>query len=222
MLLTRFVRQERAQDTVGVAIAGDFADLGFDDRKGLRGLQERPYEERCQSGRDRDTLVVVTADHGEALWEHGEVTHGLFTYDSTLRVPLFVRFPDGRHAGTEIPQPVALVDLAPSILTWLGVAPPEGLDGRLLPVESEASDTDERWIYFENRGPAHLFGWSPLRGVVSAGLKFVRAPRPELYDLREDPHEMKNLYEDPTYEKTKSELKTKLISLQAKYKIPQE
>jgi arylsulfatase A-like enzyme len=153
-----------------------------------------------ETGDARRTLVVVTADHGEGLWEHGESTHALFAYDSTLRVPLIVRFPDGRGAGRVVSQRAALVDLLPSVLDWLGQDAPSGLDGRALRLADPsgvAGEPEARAIYFENEGPAHLFGWSRLRGIVAGRDKLIAAPRPELYDLEDDPRETRNLW-DPS------------------------
>jgi arylsulfatase A-like enzyme len=153
-----------------------------------------------ETGKARRTLVVVTADHGEGLWEHGESTHALFAYDSTLRVPLIVRFPDGRGAGSVVSERAALVDLLPSVLGWLGQDAPSGLDGRALRLENAppvATEPETRAIYFENEGPAHLFGWSRLRGVVAGRDKLIVAPRPELYDIEDDPRETRNLW-DPS------------------------
>lgn len=146
-----------------------------------------------KSGAAAHTLVVATADHGEGLWEHGELSHGLFVYESTLRVPLIVRFPDRRAAGTHVAQPVSLVDVAPSLVTWLGLPAPGGLDGRVLPL-SDAPAAEDRPLYFENEGPEQIFGWSRLWGIASGDWKLVRAPRPELFDLRGDPYEMRDLF----------------------------
>jgi len=157
------------------------------------------------------TLVVVAGDHGEALWEHGEISHGLFVYEATLRVPLLVRFPDGRHAGTVVREPVALVDVLPSVLGWLGLPAPTGLDGQPLPLaeleppEAGAAQSGEpgpgaaaqagpRPFYFENLAPAEDFGWSALFGIVQGDLKWIEAPRPELYDVAADPHEARDLH----------------------------
>jgi arylsulfatase A-like enzyme len=165
------------------------AEIGFADSQLARLLGAL-----ATAGRDRRTLVAVTADHGEALLEHGEATHGLFVYEATLRVPLLVRFPDRRRAGTVVSAPVSLADLMPSLLAWLGREVPADLDGRVLPLEDGAVAT-ERAIYFESYGPAHLFGWSPLWGVAVDGIKYVHAPRPELYDLGRDPYESTDLYD---------------------------
>jgi len=158
------------------------------------GQLARLFGALVESGQDQKTLVIVTGDHGEALWDHGEATHGLFAYEGTLRVPLLVRFPDRRAGASSVAQPVSVVDLMPSILGWLGHTPPEGLDGRPLPMpDAEAEQTEFRSIIFENNSPAQLYGWSPQWGMVVGNQKFIRAPRPELYDLVADPNEQHNL-----------------------------
>ena len=144
----------------------------------------------------RPALVVLTADHGEGRGEHGEPTHGLFLYDATMRVPLIVRFPDHRHAGQVVQSPVALVDILPSILTWLGLDPPANLDGVPLAVtEPPQPAPAPRAIYLENRSVANSYGWSPLTAIVLGADKFIQAPRPEWYHLPDDPHEQHNLFD---------------------------
>ena len=154
----------------------------------LRELQQRGLAER--------TVVAVTADHGEGLGDHGEQTHGLLLFEPTLRVPLLVRGP-GLPAGTVIRTPVALVDLAPTLAGLLGrnLPAPAGraLDGRDLSAAlrkgSEPAPAD---LYAETRYPAS-FGWSPLASLRRRDLKYIAAPRPELYDLARDPGETRDL-----------------------------
>lgn len=149
----------------------------------LRGLAER-------------TVMAVTADHGEGLGDHGEQTHGLLLYESTLRVPLLLRGP-GLPAGTVTRTPVGLVDLAPTLAGLLGrsLPPPAGraLDGRDLSAAlrkgGEPAPAD---LYAETRYPA-IFGWSPLASLRRRDLKYIAAPRPELYDLARDPGETRDL-----------------------------
>jgi arylsulfatase A-like enzyme/Tfp pilus assembly protein PilF len=133
------------------------------------------------------TLVVVTADHGESLGEHGETTHGLFAYDATLSVPLVVNAP-GLTTGT-IDAPVSHVDLMPTVLDLLGVALDTPTDGASL-VKPPSPD---RAVYFEALDASVTRGWAPLRGVVQRGWKYIDLPEPELYDLNADPHEQRNL-----------------------------
>ncbi|MGD9724427.1 MAG: sulfatase-like hydrolase/transferase [Pirellulales bacterium] len=140
------------------------------------------------------TLVILTADHGEGLGQHGEDSHGLFAYNSTLRVPLIVRFPDGRLQRRVVRAPVALVDVLPSVLSWLGIDVPLGLDGQLLPLADPPSATP-RTVYFENQFPTSAFGWASVDGIMHGGYKLIRAPQPELYDLAGDPQERDNLFQ---------------------------
>src|SRR4029079_11185425 len=65
-------------------------------------------------GLSEQSLVVVAADHSEALGDHGEQTHGLFLYDETLHVPLVVRLPGRQQAGTRVDARVRLADVAPT------------------------------------------------------------------------------------------------------------
>lgn len=144
------------------------------------------------SEKSRQTLFVVAADHGEGLGDHGEPTHGMFVYNSTLHVPLVVRFPDQKWKAEQIDVPVSLVDVLPSILQWLGLPSLADVDGQPLPLpadESHRSDSNERGIYFENYFVSNNYGWSPLRGAVWGNMKFIDAPRPELYNLSDDPRE---------------------------------
>jgi arylsulfatase A-like enzyme/Flp pilus assembly protein TadD len=131
----------------------------------------------------KELLVVVLADHGESLGEHGELTHGLFVYQSTLRVPLIVAGP-GVAAGERRPGPARTADVLPTLLGRLGMAVPSGLDGVDLFAVSPP-----REAYAESDYP-RSFGWAGLRSLRLGPLKLVEGgARAELYDLAADPAE---------------------------------
>ena len=141
------------------------------------------------AGRGTDTLVVVTSDHGEALGEHGESTHGIFAYEGTLKVPLIVYFPALLQPRT-VTAPAAHVDIAPTILDALRLPIPPAIRGRSL---LDDEDTAARVTYFEALSGLLNRDWAPLTGVTAGGLKYIDLPIPELYDLEHDPHEQHNL-----------------------------
>jgi len=139
--------------------------------------------------------VIVVADHGESLGEHGERTHGTFLYDSTIRVPLLVKLPDKTVPRT-IDVPVETSDLAPTMAAMAGATLGD-VDGRsVLPLMDGARGDPDRPAYAESYYQNVLLGWSPLRAVRTARWKFIEAPRPELYDLQSDPGEQQNHLDD--------------------------
>jgi choline-sulfatase len=139
--------------------------------------------------RHDSTLIVAAADHGEAFGEHGEVSHSLFTYDTTLRVPLIIAGPGIRASVIE--EPVTLVDVAPTILSQLGAQPMHG-DGVDLSPSFAGTALPQRTLYAESFAPLFDFGWSPLRTVRANGWKYIEAPKPELYEVDRDPGETTN------------------------------
>jgi arylsulfatase A-like enzyme/predicted Zn-dependent protease len=141
-----------------------------------------------------NTLIVVTGDHGEGLGEHGEATHAYYVYDSTIRVPLIVHYPDGRDAGTRSEVQVSSVDIVPTVLDYLGYQVPAGLDGDSLADLERLSGT-RRYAYCESIYPI-TFGWHPLAGLRDGEWKWIWAPEQELYDVLSDPHETKNVQPD--------------------------
>lgn len=166
---------------------GEIAYMDREIGRLRRGLEER--------GLLRGAVTVIVGDHGEGLGDHGEATHGVFLYQSTLRVPLILAAPGRLPAGRRIPGAAGLVDLLPTLLELAGVAVPEGLDGRsLLPaIEGEAGRTRDRLYRLETDFPFNSYGWSPLRGLTDGKLKWIGAPEAELYDLEADPGESHNL-----------------------------
>lgn len=142
-----------------------------------------------------DTLVILTADHGESLGEHGEKTHAIFVYDSTIHVPLIVRHPRLFRAGTVYAGPVSSVDIVPTVLSALKLPGGEETQGAdLLRAFQGKAEPPERPQYSESLLAEVGFGMAPLHAVRSQGAKWIRAPRPELYDLAKDPRELRNLY----------------------------
>ena len=139
------------------------------------------------------TLIVAAADHGEAFGEHGEVSHSLFTYDTTLRVPLIIAGPGIR--ASRVDDVVSLVDVAPTILARVG-ARGMTVDGVDLSPSFDGTPLPQRTLYAESFAPLFDFGWSPLRTVRVNGWKYIEAPKPELYDVRRDPGETRNRIAD--------------------------
>ena len=143
-----------------------------------------------------NTLIVVLSDHGESLGEHGEGEHGFFIYNATLRIPLITKFPQAGPAGRVIAQPVATVDLAPTIAQVCRISPEQtrSFQGRsLLGTLGTPPSEQSAAVYAESYYPRDSFGWHELRAVLTAQNAYIDAPRPELYDLAHDPAETVNL-----------------------------
>jgi choline-sulfatase len=141
-------------------------------------------------------LVVFLSDHGESLGEHGEATHGYFIYQSTLHVPLIIHWPEG--AGpfpARVKEPASLLDVAPTILQFLHILPPPHFQGRdLLEPPGSKVEPPRREIYSESQYAHNHYRCSALRSLRDCRYKYIEAPKPELYDLDHDPHELTNLY----------------------------
>jgi arylsulfatase A-like enzyme len=138
------------------------------------------------------TLLVVTSDHGEGLGEHGEDVHGFFVYQTTLRVPLLFRGP-GIPPGTRLPVVARSVDLVPTVLDFLGVKGGRFSGRDLAPALRGLEKPREEAAYAESLLPLLHYGWSDLRALREGRWKYIQAPRPELYDLTEDPGETRDL-----------------------------
>ena len=145
------------------------------------------------AGAAAGTLVIVTSDHGEALGDHGEASHGIFAYESVLRVPLVMYAPSALQPGV-IDAPARHVDLLPTILDALALPVPTGLAGRsLMPAAARGGPDGGVEVYFEALSASLNRGWAPLAGIIHGGFKYIDLPSPELYDLQADPQESRNL-----------------------------
>lgn len=155
----------------------------------LGGLFSRLNE----SGLLANTLIVICGDHGESLWEHGERTHCIFLYDATTHVPFLVHLP-GQTEAQRVKETVGLVDIAPTVRDICGLDPAPDCDGTSLRPLLDGRTWQERAVYIESLEPLYSFGWAPLYARVEGHYKFILAPRPELYDVTQDPQELHNLY----------------------------
>ena len=143
------------------------------------------------------TIVVVIGDHGESLGDHGESTHGFFVYQSVLRVPLVIRAPYDALRGRRVADLVRTIDVMPTVFDLLDMPPPEQVEGQsVVPLMSGAVREMGLAAYAEAVYPRFHYGWSDLRSLTSERFKFIEAPRPELYDLVQDPAETRNLYDE--------------------------
>jgi len=162
------------------------------------------------------TLVFYVSDHGEALGDHGETTHGIFLYGATVDVPMMIAPPSGASqgsagllpAGLRVRGLARLVDVTPTVLDLVGLPVPAGLDGAsLLPLVAHEAATPPGPTdaapdalagpvsYAESYFPRLHHGWSELVLTETERWRSIRAPRPELYDRRADPKELDNVYD---------------------------
>ena len=143
--------------------------------------------------RDR-TLVAFLSDHGEGLSEHDEVSHGYFLYDSTLRIPFVLSCPTVLPQRLRVNSLVEIVDFVPTALEILGAANGTRTGGRNLLPLIRGEGIDEASAYAETYYPLETQGWSPIYALRRDGFKVIKAPTPELYDLRRDPAERSNIF----------------------------
>ncbi|MBZ0112531.1 MAG: sulfatase-like hydrolase/transferase [Thermoanaerobaculia bacterium] len=141
------------------------------------------------------TLVIFTADHGEGLDEHRESTHSMLLYDSTLHVPLIIRPPAFEAGGMVVNDMVGTVDIVPTVLELLGFDLPDSLQGQSLKpwMEGASPDRTSKGLYAETLSPRLSHRWGELRALIEPPYKYVHGPRPELYDLVNDPRELDDL-----------------------------
>jgi len=144
-------------------------------------------------GVNEKTLIVLMADHGESLGDHGEYTHGVFLYDSTMRIPLIVAGP-GILKGQTVDQQVRSIDIMPTIADFLAISPGDKVQGTsLMPLLASLKHVPANYSYMETLYPKTGMGWSELRGMRTDQWKLIIAPKPELYKMGEDPAEKQNV-----------------------------
>jgi len=196
-----FLRAEMPSPVAGSGSGGDRYDAAvyFNDRQ-----LQRLYSKLDELGLAQNTLLIVTADHGQAFGEHGQVGHGRSVYEEEVRIPLIMVHP-GRLRPRVVDHPVHLVDIMPTVLAHCSVeAAPTRLQGRNILTGPQESLKDRR--IFVSRFVYELdvfrgdFANNPSYAVVEGDWKLVvseqegRAePRLELYDLAADPLERKDL-----------------------------
>ncbi len=143
------------------------------------------------SGKIDATVIAIAGDHGEGLGDHGEATHGMLAYDSTLHVPLVIAVP-GREAGV-VEDAVSLVDV-PGTLAQLARRPlPKTMSTHSL-LANKRTSAD---VYAETEYP-RVAGWHPLTVLVDTRWKLIASSENELYDLQNDPAERRNLAKEKT------------------------
>ena len=141
------------------------------------------------------SLIIITADHGEMLGEHGEIDHGFFIYQPAIKVPLIVKLP-GQRQPRRVDEAVGLVDIVPTVCSAAGVEPPANIQGRDLLSPRSPQDpgaASERYLYTESMRPLIFYNAHPLSGLVGRRWKYIHSARPELYDLLADPNETNDL-----------------------------
>lgn len=142
------------------------------------------------------TLVVAVGDHGEAFGEHGEYGHTIFCYEENIRVPLIFSHGSSLPRGLVVEDRVGLIDVLPTILELYGLEAGKGIQGRsLVPHFRGRAKIPPPPIYVESQYGLEEMGWAPLTGMIDGDWKYLSLPRPELYDLRNDPGERENLHD---------------------------
>ena len=148
-------------------------------------------------GRYNDAMVILLSDHGEGLMDHDEMDHLILIYREVLQVPLIVKPPGRERAGERVTLGAQLSDVAPTVYSLAGLAPPDRLAGvDLLGPEMQPSGAGPRRIVSESVYPRIHFGWSDLASIVEGDLHFIESPEPELFRLSEDPGERSNVIQE--------------------------
>jgi arylsulfatase A-like enzyme/Flp pilus assembly protein TadD len=145
-----------------------------------------------QLGFMQNSLVVVMGDHGESLDEHREPDHGFFVYDATVKIPMIVSW-RGHFSHAVVQQQVQEIDLLPTLADLMGFKTSGLIQGRDMKPLLEGKTFEPPPAYVESMTPKLYYGWSELKAIRSQDWKYIEAPDPELYNLKDDPAEKHNL-----------------------------
>lgn len=165
----------------------------------------------------KNTIIIITSDHGEALGEKGEETHGYFAYNCTIHIPLIIYIPGSESRILD--ENVCHADIFPTICHILGYKVPSHIQGESLIDIIEGKRRKNNQIYFESLMPYINRGWAPLRGFIEDNIKFIDLPIKEVYNIKEDINENKNLADQSDIARLKSRLFRLRKKLEGKFKI---
>jgi arylsulfatase A-like enzyme/Flp pilus assembly protein TadD len=157
------------------------------------------------------TLIAVLSDHGESLGEHGEYSHGVFLYDATLRIAFLLAGPSV-PAGLRVKEQARAIDFLPTVLDLMGGRTPDSVQGVSLTPAFASKKVPTVISYAETLYPKINMGWAELRAIRTNRWKYIRAPKPELYDLAQDPAEATNVIQGHAAEVQKLEAQLKTVA----------
>jgi arylsulfatase A-like enzyme len=161
-------------------------------------------------------LIIFTSDHGEHLGDHGITAKGPPGLDSCTHVPLLVSYPQGIEPGQRFDALIEAVDIAPTVLDFCGVQSPPFFQGRSFrPLLRGRSYKPRSSAYVEFKDPFRK-SWKTIRTHAYKYCAFsdsmgVSDPDELLYDLREDPHELRNVAGDPAYRRALDAMRAELL-----------
>lgn len=142
---------------------------------------------------DANTGIIVVADRGQSLGAHGEDGHGIFLYDETIHVPLLIKLPEAQTSAKQVSAKVRLVDIAPTVLEIAQIPVPSQMQGQSLLRVAKGGGGSDQPVYSRSDLSQRGFGWSILESWRAGKYLYIRAPKPELYDMTADPAAAHNL-----------------------------
>ncbi|MCL2513916.1 MAG: sulfatase-like hydrolase/transferase, partial [Oscillospiraceae bacterium] len=225
-------KPEHQRVWAGNGIESDRAALEMDGFAHLLGCNSFVDSEigRVLAAADRyadDAMIIYTSDHGDFMESHCLDGKGPATYDEIVRIPMIMRQKGVIEPGGVYNHPVSHLDIAPTVLQNMGIGSPELLDGKnLSPVFSDPETRINEYVFTEffryETDHDGFGGFQPLRGVFDGRHKLTvnLLSGDELYDLRNDPYEMKNLIMSPEHEKIRDGLHDVLLENMNKSRDP--